>query len=83
MEPANSIITALGGPTAVARAIGVHRTRVSMWKAPREKGGTNGIIPHWQVPKVLKMAEEIGVPLSREDFAPMPQGAARQHHPAA
>ncbi|MEQ3625953.1 MAG: hypothetical protein ABNH26_08600 [Celeribacter sp.] len=54
-----------------------------MWKAPREKGGTNGIIPHWQVPKVLKMAEEIGVPLSREDFAPMPQGAARQHHPAA
>lgn len=70
MEPADKIITALGGPTAVAKAAGVHRTRVSMWKVSREKGGTNGLIPYKHVNKLLKFAKEQGVPLRRSDFFP-------------
>ncbi|MDK3016521.1 hypothetical protein [Pseudodonghicola flavimaris] len=70
MEPASSIISALGGPSAVAEAIGIHRTRVSMWQAPRERGGTNGLIPYRHVQKLLDLANEKGVELAPGDFIP-------------
>ncbi|WP_416551684.1 carph-isopro domain-containing protein [Phaeobacter sp. JH203A] len=76
MEPAETIITALGGPSAVARAAGVHRTRVSMWKAPRERGGTNGLIPYRHVPRLLEFAKERGVELEPGDFIPPADDAA-------
>ncbi|MDG2570621.1 hypothetical protein P7L87_23970 [Vibrio parahaemolyticus] len=70
MEPANTIIKLLGGPTRVAEAVNVHRTRVHSWMRPREKGGTGGVIPHWHVPKLLAFAQKKGVKLKRTDFAP-------------
>ncbi|WP_089846970.1 hypothetical protein [Salipiger marinus] len=76
MEPASSIITALGGPTAVAAAIGIHRTRVSMWQAPRERGGTNGLVPYRHVPRLMELAREKGVKLAPADFMPPLEGAA-------
>lgn len=68
MEPANTIIAALGGPSAVASRIGIHRTRVSKWKAPKDKGGTGGLIPQRHVPDLVKMGRERGVKLSPADF---------------
>lgn len=47
MEPAKTIIEVLGGPKKVSEIIGIHRTRVSNWMRPREKGGTGGAVPHW------------------------------------
>lgn len=76
MEPASTIIAALGGPTAIAEAVGVHRTRVSMWQAARERGGTNGLIPYRHVPRLLKLAEEQGVELEPGDFIPPRDTAA-------
>lgn len=70
MEPAATIIAKLGGPSAVSKAAGVHRTRVSNWMRPREKGGTGGIIPHWHVHALMSFAAEIGVQLEAKDFAP-------------
>jgi hypothetical protein len=68
MEPASRIIEALGGPGKVAQIVGIHRTRVSNWKRPRDAGGTGGAVPHWHVPKLLAAAREQGIPLSAADF---------------
>ncbi|WP_353472343.1 carph-isopro domain-containing protein [Salipiger sp. H15] len=76
MEPASRIIAALGGPTAVAEAIGIHRTRVSMWQAPRSKGGTNGLIPYRHVPRLVALARKKGVELEPTDFIPPTETAA-------
>jgi len=76
MEPASRIIDMLGGPTKVASICGVHRTRVSNWKRPREAGGTGGVIPHWHVQKLLDAARNSDVPLAAEDFAPVGREAA-------
>ena len=78
MEPASSIIAALGGPAKVARIAGVHRTRPWNWTRPKEDGGTGGVIPFGHVPKLLKAARDEGVPLTADDFLPSqpPGGAA-------
>jgi len=70
MDPARKIITALGGPNAVARRIGLHRTRVSKWQATREAGGTGGLIPVKHIPELVRMAREKGIELSAHDFLP-------------
>ena len=76
MEPAKSIIDAFGGPTELAKVVGIHRTRVSKWKSPRDKGGTGGVIPHWHVETILSSARDRGLNVSLGDFAPQISGAA-------
>lgn len=70
MEPAQRIITLLGGPSAVSRIAGVHRTRVSNWQRPKDSGGTGGIIPFKYAPVLIKAAEDRGEKLSASDFLP-------------
>jgi len=70
MEPAATIITLLGGDTAVAAITGVHRTRVANWKRKRDVGGTGGVIPFRHVPALIKAARDQGKPLSADDFLP-------------
>jgi len=76
MEPAQSIITKLGGPSVVAREVGVHRTRVSNWSRPREKGGTGGLVPQKHHRALLDLAQQQGVELSAADFLPLREAAA-------
>lgn len=78
MEPAQKIISDLGGPNKVAEIVGVHRTRVSNWKREKEKGGTGGAIPFKHVPALLAAAKVAGIKLSVEDFLPSrnPEDAA-------
>lgn len=76
MQPAEEIVRKLGGPTAVAKIVGVHRTRVSNWMRPREKGGTGGVIPHWHATKLLNYARDHGVAVTPNDFLPEPAEAA-------
>jgi len=75
MEPAHSIIEALGGPTEVARITGAHRTRVSNWKRPRDAGGTGGVIPFKYARKLLSAAQEKGIELKLEAFLPFEEAA--------
>jgi len=78
MEPANGIINLLGGVSVVSGIAGVHRTRVSNWRRPREKGGTNGVIPFKHVPRLLAYAREHELQVCADDFLPVPvqKGAA-------
>lgn len=75
MEPASNIIKKLGGPSKVALITGAHRTRVSNWMRGKDVGGTGGMIPFKHVPKLLKAAEEKGLPLSADDFLPVKEAA--------
>jgi hypothetical protein len=68
MEPAASIVRALGGPSKVAEIVGVHRTRVSNWMRPREKGGTDGFIPHRHVNALLAYAVKHNKEVSPSSF---------------
>jgi hypothetical protein len=70
MQPAEQIISRLGGPTAVSKLVSVHRTRVSNWKRPREKGGTGGLIPQHHHRILLDYAERHAISLSPADFLP-------------
>lgn len=70
MEPARSIIAKLGGPSAIAEAVGIHRTRVSNWQRPRTKGGTNGLIPQRHHLALIDFAAVKGVELTADDFLP-------------
>lgn len=70
MEPAQTIIQKLGGPTAVAGLVGIHRTRVSSWQRSQERGGTGGRIPQGHIPTLLQAARERGIELSADDFLP-------------
>lgn len=68
MDPAQSIISKLGGPSKVAAIVGVHRTRVSNWSRPSSKGGTGGVIPQRHHRVLLEHANAVGVFLTAEDF---------------
>lgn len=70
MEPAATIISALGGPTKVAKIAGVHRTRVWNWTRPKAGGGTGGVIPMRHIGKLMSAASTAGVKLKAEDFIP-------------
>lgn len=70
MEPAQTIVKALGGPNIVAKIAGVHRTRVSNWMRPKAAGGTGGVIPFKHVPVLLAAAKASAVDLSADDFLP-------------
>ena len=63
MEPAKTIISDLGGPAAVARIAGVHRTRVYAWLA-------NGVIPLRHIPKLIAAAKAMGKDWSADRFLP-------------
>jgi len=73
MEPAQTIVRKLGGPSEVAAIAGVHRTRVSNWMRPKDSGGTGGTIPLKHVRALIEAAKERGLDLSANDFLPTPQ----------
>jgi DNA-binding transcriptional regulator YdaS (Cro superfamily) len=70
LEPASSIISALGGPSKVASVVGVHPTRVSNWKRAKAAGGTGGTIPQAHHLTILRLAQELGVELGADDLLP-------------
>lgn len=76
LDPAKTIIAALGGVEAVAKITGKHVSRVYRWMASKERGGTDGLIPIEQALKLLRHARTNGVPLSADDFLPLPEVTA-------
>ena len=55
------IIKSLGGPVAVARALGVRSQAVSLWS-------TSGRVPVDRVPALLRLAQQRGVALTASDL---------------
>lgn len=78
MEPAKTIIDRMGGVEAVAAITGRHVSRVYRWMYPRERGGTDGLIPQLEARKLLTHARASNIPLSADEFfsAPAPAEAS-------
>lgn len=72
LEPASSIIARFGGPDKVQEVTGASRTRVYRWTQPKERGGTDGIIPMNHAAKLLQHARENGIPVTGEDLIGAP-----------
>lgn len=67
-EPAKTIIAKCGGVDAVAKVTGRDVSRVYRWMYPRERGGSEGVIPHAEARKLLDHAAREGIQLSPADF---------------
>jgi hypothetical protein len=60
------IVAALGGPTAVGRALSVPVSTVATWG----RDGSRGCVPAWHVAPLLRIAREQSVTLTVEDLVP-------------
>lgn len=70
LEPAHTIITICGGVDAVAQMTGRSTVRVRRWTYPKDRGGTDGLIPSDVQPVLLAAAQREGKPLTPGHFFP-------------
>lgn len=61
MDKVSDIIEALGGTTAVARAIDVPVTTAHAWKRAE-------FVPSWRVPALVALAKKKGKPITAASF---------------
>lgn len=82
MEPAQNIISMCGGVAEVAQMVGRSVIRVRRWTYPKERGGTDGLIPSDMQPVLLEAARQRGINLRPEHFfrevPPLVRGKAKQ-----
>jgi hypothetical protein len=57
MEPAKSIVASLGGPRAVAIAVGISASGVCKWYGDK---GHDGLVPSRYIPALCRLARERG-----------------------
>ena len=69
-EPAATIVQKLGGPSKVAKLVGIHAVRVSNWQRPKAKGGTGGCIPLKHHRIIIEEGRRRGVLITAEDLLP-------------
>lgn len=70
MEPAKTVVYIMGGTKIVAQVAGVHTSQVSKWRWPKERGGTDGLIPMKNAILLLAEARRLGIKLTESDFFP-------------
>lgn len=68
LDPAASVIAALGGPARVSSITGKDISRVYRWMAPKDVGGTGGLIPQPEAAKLLRHAKDNGIAVTAADF---------------
>lgn len=68
MKPASHVIEKCGGLAETARLSGRDRSRVSRWCAPKERGGSGGLIPSDVQPILIANARSEGIDLRPDDF---------------
>ncbi len=68
MEPAKTVIEICGGIDAVAKICARDRSRVTRWGYPKERGGSDGMIPTPVANRLLEFAREEKLPLRAEHF---------------
>jgi hypothetical protein len=75
LNPAYSLILkfADGGELSkgidrIAKVTGTNRVSVKRWMRPKEKGGTEGLIPTRQQRKLLEYAQRASLPIEPRDF---------------
>lgn len=68
LTPARTVIAKLGGEAAVASIAGTAITAPYRWQAPKERGGTGGVIPTRHQKNLLEYARGAGIDLTPGDF---------------
>jgi len=68
LDPAYTVIRALGGFEAVAKITSKHISRVYRWTYPKARGGTGGLIPQPEAAKLLAHAKTHRLPVTAESF---------------
>jgi transposase len=75
LEPAHTVIRKFAvngklssGIDLISEITGSDRTSVYRWMRPKEKGGTGGLVPTKQQPKLLEYAKENRLALATADF---------------
>lgn len=68
LDPAYTIIRKLGGIEKAAEASGASENRVYRWQLPRDRGGTDGLIPSKRQQRILDWAAERNIKLRPADF---------------
>ena len=68
--PAEIVIARFGSAQRVAEALGVHVSRVHRWAYPRERGGSDGMIPSRHHRPLLDAAKAAGIKLKADDLIP-------------
>jgi hypothetical protein len=71
-NPASNIIEKCGGHQAVADMLQVDVSRVYRWTYPRDRGGSDGVIPAKHQMRLLAEAGSRGITLSPNDFFDVP-----------
>lgn len=70
LNPAKNVIEICGGFSKVAEMVKRSETRVRRWTYPRDRGGTDGLIPSDCQVRLLEIARSEGIDLQPEHFFP-------------
>lgn len=68
LDPADKIIRLFGGALALSRLIGGNRSQIHRWRLPRSKGGCDGAIPSRNHLRLLALADERKIDISKSDL---------------
>ena len=63
------IIAKFGGESALATVLGIHRSTPYTWLKARPDG-SDGLIPLGMVPRIQMAAQDLGIALTPDDWAP-------------
>jgi hypothetical protein len=69
-QQSSRIIDKFGGARRLAKLLGFEPSRVYKWTYPKEKGGTDGLVPAACIRAIQSLAELEGVVLTESDWAP-------------
>lgn len=67
---AKRVIAKLGGAYSAARISGLEVSAIYRWTYPKERGGTEGLIPAASLARVIDAAAKEGIELTSEDLDP-------------
>ena len=65
---AERVIDLFGGASRLAELTGIDKSSVYRWTYSKEKGGTDGAIPHANHDNIIKTAFIFKIPMTRSDL---------------
>lgn len=68
LNPAETVIRALGGVCKTARLLNRDKSAISKWKASRDNGGTGGLVPSSLQKQILDIARAHGIYLTADEL---------------
>ena len=69
-KQAEKVIEKFGGTAKLANALNCDPATIYKWTYPKDKGGTDGLIPSSTMGAVLNAADVLGIDLTSDDIDP-------------